>query len=105
MSLVITNGASLDQCSRTSHGAFLEWTTDAFSTASSGSCVQVRLGVICQTAMVPPRLATTALFAGDGLPLAALGSVGNARYLVMNANKEALNRAQGLKFDRDKHAW
>ena len=27
------------------------------------------------------------------------------RYLVMNANKDALNRAQGLKFDRDKHAW
>jgi sporulation protein YlmC with PRC-barrel domain len=27
------------------------------------------------------------------------------RYLVMNTNKDALNRAQGLKFDRDKHAW
>jgi hypothetical protein len=23
----------------------------------------------------------------------------------MNTNKDALNRAQGLKFDRDKHAW
>jgi sporulation protein YlmC with PRC-barrel domain len=27
------------------------------------------------------------------------------RYLVMNTNKDALNRAQGLKFDRDKHVW
>ena len=27
------------------------------------------------------------------------------RYLVMNTTKDALNRAQGLKFDRDKHAW
>jgi sporulation protein YlmC with PRC-barrel domain len=27
------------------------------------------------------------------------------RYLVMNTNKDALNSAQGLTFDRDKHAW
>lgn len=27
------------------------------------------------------------------------------RYLVMNTNKDALNSAPGLKFDRDKHAW
>jgi sporulation protein YlmC with PRC-barrel domain len=27
------------------------------------------------------------------------------RYLVMNANKEALNKAPGLTFDRDKQQW
>jgi sporulation protein YlmC with PRC-barrel domain len=27
------------------------------------------------------------------------------RYLVINTNKEALNSAPGLKFDRDKHVW
>src|SRR5215470_1529827 len=66
MNLVTTNGASLSRCSRTSHAAFPGWTTDAFSTASSGSCAQAHHGVICQTA-IPLRLVITALFAGDGL--------------------------------------
>ena len=56
-----------------------EWTTDAFSTASSGSCAQARRGAICQTATVRLRLATTASFAGGGL---ACGT-GSMRWLLL----------------------
>ena len=38
---------------RTSHAAFLVPTTDAFSTASSGSYNQVYRGAICRRATVP----------------------------------------------------
>jgi len=43
------------------------WMTGAFSTASFGSCAQAHHGAICQTAMVPRRLATIASLAGGGL--------------------------------------
>ena len=72
-------GAPLSRCWRTSRAAFGEIAA-ACSTASFGSCVQVRHGATCGRPMVPARLVTIASFGGCWTYLADLPDVSNVYF-------------------------
>src|SRR5262249_12301571 len=61
------NGLPSSRCCRTSRVAFLGYTTDVSSTASSGSCDLGHPGAICRIILALTRPAITVSSAGGGL--------------------------------------